>query len=89
MQIKNNAEAQGNRIEALFKKLGVSMNMKKTQFVTTMNYQRRKPGHIPRNPDRRFNTPIDVNMNGKVVSEHSFLKTLGVCFDNEITFKKH
>ena len=65
------------------------MNKKKTQFITAMNYQRRKPGHISRNVDKRFDTPVKVDINGSTVEEGSFLKTLGVAFDNEVNFKIH
>ena len=87
--IKRKVEDQGLKKDLSLKRLNLAMNKKKTQFLTAMNYQRRKPGHINKDPNKRFDSPIDVEIDGNKITENSFLKTLGVSFDNEVNFKIH
>ena len=41
--IKNKVEDQGTKVDKSLKQLGLAMHMKKTKFITAMNYQRRSP----------------------------------------------
>ena len=52
--IKRKVELQGEKVDISLKKLGLAMNKSKTQFITAMNYQRKKPSHISKDSDRRF-----------------------------------
>ena len=87
-EVKKNIEKQGDKLEEALKRVGLSMNRMKTQFIVCMNYQQRKPSRQnPRN--REYEKPLEVEVGQALVKEKDNLKTFGVIFDNSLVFRSH
>ena len=85
--IRSEIREKGGQIENELKKLGLCMNIKKTQIILAMNYQRRKPSCKSGVNSNQFQDKISVEIGGTAVEEAESMKTLGVIFDNNINFK--
>ena len=65
------------------------MNKGKTQFISVMSYQRRKPSRRAENVDSKFGKKMEVEVGGSMMVENDVVKPLGVTIDRDINFKSH
>ena len=85
--IAGKLQEQGMKIESVLRKLGLAMNQLKTQFLITMTYQRQKPSR--RKENREYEGKTQIQLSESKIDQKDTLRTLGVDFDERLTFRKH